>query len=373
MKQYLFLILLLSIAGCKKKETTDTDLIRSVKTLEITQASTLGTRMLSGVLKPADESDLSFQVGGTIETVDAKLGDFVKKDQILASLDPRDFELKLQSAKAALNSAKAELSRAEEELKRQETLKKGNYTSKAKFEKAQSDHETAISQEKIEIALVEEATRDLERTKLLAPFNGQISLRNIEPHQETQAGRIAFKLQSSEGLKAEVLVPESLIRELSPKQEVIIEFPTLKDYKTTGKIREIGAQSDTGNAFPVTIDLIDPSSDLRAGMSTQIIFNKPTSQETPIYLIPLSAINTRDKDVKIDKPDKNVNVFLFNPDTSTVHKKNVTVGDIQENQIEVTKGLENGDILVTAGVPFLEEGQPVRQWKPKYRSPESDK
>ncbi len=260
------------LGGCKDKED-EQDLVRSVKTIVVSSTSAVGIRQLSGVLKPTDESNLSFQVGGTVDSVDVKLGDSVKKDQVLAAMDPRDFELKLQSAQAALSGAKATLETASEEFKRQKTLQEKDFASKSAYEKARSQYEAAASKEKMEITRVEEATRDLDRTKLKAPFDGKISLRSIEPHQETQVGRTVFKLQSAEGLKVEVLVPESLIREIAPKQALTVEFPTLKNLQVPGVVREIGAQSDAGNAFPVTIDLTQTTADLRAGMSAQILFD----------------------------------------------------------------------------------------------------
>ena len=371
----LSVLLCVLLSGCKDKNNQKEELLRSVKTMTLTSTSATGSRQLAGVLKPSDESDLSFQVSGTVDSVEVKLGDSVKKGQLLAAMDPRDFELKLQSAEAALNSAKAELSAAAEELKRQIILKEGKFSSQSNFEKAQSQNESAISKEKISISRVEEATRDLNRTKLLAPFDGKISLRAIEPYQETQTGRVVLKIQSAEGLKVEIPVPESLIREVSPKQVVKIDFPTLKGIQVSGVVREIGAQSDVGNAFPVTVDLDQTTADLRAGMSALVTFDRPSATSEPIYLIPLTAIDTRpqDTDQKLDKPDKILSVFLFDKETSQVKKNKVTVRDIQGNLIEVTKGLKEGDVLVTAGVPYLEDTQKVTQWKPKYRSPETDR
>ena len=288
--------LCVSLSACKNNKDKGEELVRSVKTITLSSTLASGTRQLSGVLKPSDESDLSFQVGGTVDSVEVKLGDSVKKGQLLAVMDPRDFELKLQSAQAALSSAKADKATAAEEEKRQKTLQEKNYASKSTYEKAKSQYESAISKEKIQISRVEEATRDLDRTKLEAPFDGKISLRSIEPHQETQSGRVVFKIQRAEGQKVEVLIPESLIREVTPKQSVKVEFPTLKEAHVMGVVREIGAQSDTGNAFPVTIDLDRSAADLRAGMSALVTFEKPSATSESVYLIPLTAIDTRLKE-----------------------------------------------------------------------------
>lgn len=67
------------LSGCKQKEEQNKDVVRSVKTITVTSASTTSSRQLSGILKASDESDLSFQVSGTVDSVPARLGDTVKK------------------------------------------------------------------------------------------------------------------------------------------------------------------------------------------------------------------------------------------------------------------------------------------------------
>lgn len=367
----LFLVLLMS-GGCGKKSNQENQIVRSVKTIVVTPSTSIGNRQLSGVLKPAEESDLSFQVGGTVEKVEVKLGDAVKKGQVLASIDPRDYELKLKSAKAELESDKVNVKTAKEHLNRQEHLITKGVVSQAGLDKARSAYEASVSKEEISTSRVEEATRNLDRTKLMAPFDGIISLRSIEPHQETQTGRVLFKLQSKEGLKAEVLVPEILVREIKPQQEVSIKFPTLKDLEIPGVVREVSAQGSAGNAFPVTIDLQKTPESLRAGMSINALFKGDAKDSVATFLIPLSSLDLSHK-AQNDVKNKKSSVYLFDKSESIVKRHEITIGDIQGNLIQVIEGIKEGDILVTAGVPFLEEGQKVTLWRQKYRSPETDR
>ncbi len=311
-------------------------------------------------------------MGGTVEKVEVKLGDTVQKGQVLAALDPRDYELKLKSAKAELESDKVNLKTAQEHLKRQEYLLTQGVVSQALLDKARSAYEAAVSKEEISTSRLEEATRNLERTKLLAPFDGIISLRTIEPHQETQPGRVLFKLQSREGLKAEVLVPEILVREIKPKQEALIRFPTLKDLEIPGIVREVSAQGNVGNAFPVTIDLQKTPDTLRAGMSINALFKGANKSDYPFFLIPLTALDLSHKSQN-DVKNKKAFIYLFDQAESIVKRREITIGDIQGNLIQVVDGLKEGDVLVTAGVPFLIEGQKVTLWQQKYRSPDTDR
>lgn len=369
----LVILLMIGVGGCERKQPVE-QIVRSVKTTIVTTATSLGNRQLSGVLRPAEESDLSFQVSGTVDKVEVKLGDVVQKGQLLAVLDPRDYELRQKSVSAEYESNKVDTKTTQEHLKRQETLLAQGYASQAVVDKARSAYELALSKEEISKSQLEEATRNLGRTKLVAPFEGIISLRAIEPHQETQTGRVIFKLQSKEGLKAEVLVPEALIRDIKPKQDVLIKFPTLKNEEIPGVVREVSAQSNSGNAFPVTIDLAKTPETLRAGMSVYAVFKGDTQAASSFFLIPLTAIDLRDgKQLETQSKIKKAAVFLYDKDQAIVKRQQVSIRDIQGNLIEVIEGLKEGDVLVTAGVPFLEEGQKVTLWQQKYRSPETDR
>ncbi len=87
----------------------------------------------------------------------------------------------------------------------------------------------------------------------------------------------------------------------------------------------------------------------------------------------MTAIDTRPGANTSRTGTKTTSVFIFDQENAKVVSKEVKIREIQGNLIEVIEGIKEGDVLVVAGVPFLEDGQKVTQWKQKYRSPETDK
>ncbi len=164
-------------------------------------------------------------------------------------------------------------------------------------------------------------------------------------------------------------MPETLIRDVNYGDVVSVRFPTLKKIIAGGTISEIGAKAESGNAFPVRIQLAKTPADIRSGMTAQVTFNFGQASGTSVYLIPVSALDLRVPEKVLDNPKEQAKVFIFNQKKQIVEKRMVSIRDIRGNKLEVIEGLNTGDVLIVAGVPFLSEGQKVKLWEPTYNIP----
>lgn len=365
---FLFVTPMLLLTACMGGGAVE-EPVRAVKTLTVSEASDANSRQIAGVVKAANESELSFQVGGRIAKVEVKAGDSVVKDQVLSALEQKNYTLALEEAQANLAKAKADLIEKKNMLQRQKNLKKKDFVSQAAVDQAQAAYQAAESSYDVAQTRLKTARNDLDETVLRAPFSGRIAKRLIDPFVEIAAGKTAFELQGEGGYEVEVLVPETLIRDINYGDPVQVRFPTLKKAVVSGKISQIGAQAETGNAFIVTVELARTFYDIFAGMTAQVTFNLGEAGDAPVYLIPVSALDVRipvegEKSVK-----QQATVYVFNPDLQVVEKRKVSIRDIFGNKLEVEEGLKSGDMVIVAGVPFLTDGQKVKQWKPAYNVP----
>ena len=360
---------LLLIACDQGVETPEEQPVRAVKTLVISEASKANSRQISGVVKTGDESELSFRIGGRVTSVKVKRGSSVTTGQVLATLETREYKLALKEAEANLASDRADFEEKKEAFRRQKALKKKDFVSQAAVDKAQAAFQNAINNASVASIRLKTARNDLEYTTLLAPFSGKIAKRLIDPFVQMSAGKTAFQLQSEGGHKIEVLMPETLVRDVDYGDVVSVSFPTLKGTIVGGTITEIGARAEAGNAFPLKIDLAKSLPDIRAGMTALVTFNFGQASGTPVYLIPVSALDLRIPEEAFDNSKRQARVFILNPDEQIVEKRMVSIRDVRGNQFEVVNGLSTGDILIVAGVPFLTEGQKVKQWEPTYNIP----
>ncbi len=368
MKKLLLLLFpILFLTACKKDSVILEEPIKAVKTITISEDSKSNSRQISGTVKSADESDLSFRVGGRIASIKVKAGDKVKKGETLAILEQKEYKFAVQTTQAKLASARSDLLEKSDALKRQKNLKKKDFVSQASVDQARAAYGAAKSGVDVARTALQNAQNDLSNTTLKAPFDGAIGTRNAEPFTEISAGKTVFELQSEGSLKVEVLMPETLIRDVSHGDAVNVSFPTLKNQIIGGIISEIGAKAENGNAFPVKVELAKTIADIRSGMTAQVTFNFGKADKDSVYLIPVTALDIRVPSVDEKMVKNKAPVFIVNK--GIAEKRIVTIRDIRGNEFEVVDGLKTGDVLIVAGVPFLNEGQKVKIWQPTYNTP----
>jgi len=353
---WMFLVVCL-VFGCGEKEKPP-EIIRTVKWMKVSETGATEVRRISGVVKAVDETALSFAVGGTVEQVKVKLGDQVKKNDILAVLDTQPFELEVRNAEAGLKRAEARVIERRANYERTSALYESNNASKAELDEARAGFDSAKSQVKAAKANLGLARRDLVKTFLRAPYHGVISVKEIEPHMEIPAGKPVFGMDGAEsGFEVSVAVPENLVIRLSEGQETTVFFPTLNNRHMSGVVTEVGARSQTANAYPVTVRLEEQYPELRSGMSVEVAFEYEATSLTGEsiekgFKVPITAI--------LSGLDDQHFVFVFDADTSTVEKRAIEGVTVRGNDIILKSGIKDGDIVVTAGVPFLNDQQKVQ-------------
>jgi RND family efflux transporter MFP subunit len=355
------LVLILATFGCRKKEEAP-EVIRSIKWTKVAETSTKQVRMISGTTKPVDQTALSFAVAGTVEEVEVKLGEEVEKGQVLAELDRQPFVLAVRDAEARLARAEARVVERRANYERYVALYESNNASKAELDEARASFDSAKSQIKAAEAQLGLARRDLRKTKLRAPFKGTISVKEIEPFVEVPVGRAVFGLDGEEsGYEVSAAVPDSVLINLSVGDEADVVFPTLNNRRVRGVITELGSRSRTASTYPVTVQLQEQFDDFRSGMSVEVAFEFMPESETgePIMTglaVPLAAILVEEEKVGY--------VFIYEEKTSTVKKTAVKHLALRENDVLVEpNALQAGDIIATAGVQFLVDGQKVNLMK----------
>jgi len=355
------LAVMLTIFGCGKEEKPD-EVIRSIRWTKVAETTAKQVRMISGTTKPVDQTALSFAVGGTVEKVEVRLGDQVKKGQLLAELDQQPFVLGVRDAEAELSKGQANMVERRANYERYVALYESNNASKAELDEARASFDSAKSQVQAAKAQLGLARRDLRKTQLKAPFNGTISVKEVEPYVEVPAGKAILGLDGVEsGFEVSAAVPDSVVIRLSLGDEADVVFPTLNNRRVPGVITEVGGRSRTASTYPVTVQLQEQFDDFRSGMSVEVAFEFIPESETgePIMTglaVPLAAF--------VVGEEKTYFVFIYDEKSSTVKKTQVKTVALRENDVIVAPGaLKAGDIIATAGVPFLTDGQKVNLMK----------
>ena len=358
------------LPGCSDAPPPLEEITPRVKTFVVGERATGQSRRISGRVVAADTSPLSFGVAGTVEEVLVSQGDVVARGQILARLDPKPLSLAVERARAELNAARANATEAKQSHERLAALFEKQAVAKVDMEAATAKRAGARADLSAAQSDLESKERDLALTELSAPFSGTIAGRTVEPFQEVSVGQDAFVLQSAGVLEVEVQVPETLIRDVDYGQVVQITFSSAADTTINGVVSEIGSQAQAGNAFPVRVQLSRTDADLRPGMTASVTFNFDRYlEDRTAYLIPLSAIAIevgllQQAGRQDESEPGTAPVFVVDEDNQ-LQVRDLVVGDLRGNDLEVYEGLQEGDRVVSAGVAFLREGMTVELWSPE--------
>jgi len=346
----------LGLAGCGEEEPLLELPPRAIQWTRASDSPIDARRVISGIVTAVSDTRLAFEVQGVVATVDVNFGEIVTSGQVLATLDPEPLKLTVRDAEAQLAASRAEFQDATVTYERAEALFKENVASAAERDRAKARFDSTRSRVDAAQARLGLAQRDLRRSALRAPFDGSISVRNIDPAQKVASGEIAFEMDSGEsGLRVEVQVPETVIARVKQGQEVDVSFPSVSTDLFPAVVSEVGTRASGGNAFTVKADLIQPVKTARPGMTAEVHFVHSKSSSLLDYdgvVIPMASVR--------HDMDGRMSVFVFDRESSTLKQTTIVTGGVLDNEVAVKGGLHADDIIATAGVSFLTDGQTVR-------------
>ena len=222
-------------------------------------------RWFPGKAKATQEVELSFRVAGPLVDFPVDVGDRVKKGAVAAKIDPRDFQVHLRNAKGRLEEAKAILVRAEGDYDRVVRIKKkdSGAISQAMIDKNKQLVESTLAEIRSLKASVDAASDKLSYTFLKAPFNGIVSAKYVENHEDVTAKQPILRLIDHSKIEMIVNIPENLISHADflkkQKNVLVVNFDPFPDREIKAAIKEIGKEaSKTTRTYPVTLIMDQP-------------------------------------------------------------------------------------------------------------------
>jgi multidrug efflux system membrane fusion protein len=349
--------LVLPLAGCNEEEQEVKERIRAIKAFEVSERPGGSARNFSGIVKAVDSSELSFEVAGNVAALTAQAGDTVEKGETLATLDRARFQLAVDAARASVARAQAVNVEMQQEVQRQKTLFDKDIASEAALQKAQSETETAKNALNYAQSQLDLARRDLEKTALLAPFDGTIAKRHVEPFKEVARGQSIYSIYDPRVMEVRISVPESSVKALRIGLPAVIQFPGVTPEPFDGVVSEIGTSAETGNTYPVKIQIAGEEGSTFPGMTAAVTLTLEYHDVSGAFLIPAASLIG-------GEVEGEGFVFRLNESSSTVERVPISGGiGVRGDMAVITEGLSDGDIIAAAGVSFLRDGQTVKIWE----------
>lgn len=343
------IVVTLGLAGCSQEKAEVKDIIRRVKVVEIGQAQTSRELDYSGSVRARTEMNLGFRISGKITERLVDIGQHVTSGDVLARVDPTDYELSVKSAKASLDAAERQVETVDLSRKRAEQLFAKNFTSKSQLEQATLSYNQAVATRDAARSTLAQAQNQVRYTDLKAGQNGIVTAVSADVGQVVGAGTPVVTVAVDGEKEVLIAVPEMDIAEFKPGKDVKAGFWSDDALSLDGKVREVAGSADPqSRTFAVRVSLPDDPRVL-LGMTANIEASVASRQQ--VVSIPLSALAEKDGQ-KI--------VWTVDRGSDTVHPRQIKVAEFTADGVSVADGLKPGDVVVAAGTQFMTENLQVK-------------
>lgn len=347
---FVFALASLTLSGCsKQEEPVVVDTARPVKSVVVGGPEATGERRFPGRVDSTSKAELAFRIPGTVQAILVREGDVVEEGQVLAELDPTDYEIALKDRQATYDRASNDFERAKE-------LVEDGFISRTDYDKKEGEFKNAE-------AALNAAEQDVKYTKLTAPFDGTVAQRYVEQAEEVAAKQNVLAIQDENQLEIKVDVPESIVSRLNRtgsakaggRVPVYATFDAAPDERIDLVFKEVSTRADAATqTFAVTFLMVAPKGvTILPGMTANVVAELGSVRSTNAkYYLPVSSVTA----------DAGLQPFVWVVDEQamTVSKQPVEVGGMSGWNIEIDSGIEPGSRIVTAGVGYLAEGMQVR-------------
>ena len=349
----------LELMRSQDTEVPQKEVIRPVKTVTLRSNGKGGLWQYYGTLQGGKRVDLSFRVSGPVSSIKVDKGASVRKGQLLATLDPRDYQTQLKQARSNQAQAQAQFENAEANFKRYENLYKQKVIPKSTYDtyKTQmSVAQSALNVAKASTTAVRDSLRD---TELRAPFDGVIIDRMVESFQDVTAKQTIFILQDISMLEIVFNVPENDViwaskATSSAPDSIRAKFDAIPGKSFPLTFKEFVLQADRStNTFPVTAVMPQQNDVALLPGMTAIVEVEVSDSESgeKVFTVPQTALVTNG--------DK---TYVWRCENNIVKRVSVKQNTPQNNGFVEISGeeLKDGNVIVVAGAHLLHEGQKVR-------------
>ena len=361
---FLTSLLALLLFSCAKKEEEKVEAIagRPIKLMTVGSNLTGQIRSLPGTVRATDRVDLAFQVSGPLIELPVREGQRVKRGDLLARIDPRDYETSLRDAKGAMARAKASVDYAVADYQRFRNVKAIDAGAVSDSQVHLKFTAQAVAQAGLQSAEagLAAAQYQLDYTRLRAPFTGHIARRLVDNYQEVAVKQPILSLQNMTDIEVLVDVPESMMAPIrATKPRMYADFAADPSRHFELKVKETALLADSlTQTFRVVLVMPAPTGiRILPGMTAtvSIQFASVPEDEGGI-IVPAVAVWADDAGHSM--------VWVVDTKTMVVHRRPVTTGDLTgTNNIKITAGLNPEEVISISGVSKLQEGQVVREFQ----------
>ena len=316
-----------------------------------------------GTVRGSLEIDLRFEVSGVIITINFREGDKVKKGDVIALLDPKDSQLRLEYAHGRLKSVEAAASGIKKRLEIQQGLYEAGAIIKAKLEEAQLEYENMKWQVKSAKTEVKLAQSHINKTSILAPMDGVIGSIDVEVGEFiTQNIRIA-SLMGIEDVFVEVGIIERDIDKIELGQKVMVNVDSYPEIDFQGRVNSIfPVVEGRSRTLTTKVKVANPEGLLLSGMFARVKIFIAEFEEA-IIIPSRSLVMVGPKVIMV--PVVTSQIYPYEDvekglQPGVVELRKVEVGYLTTDYAQIASGLDEGELIIIEAQREIENGARVK-------------
>ncbi len=331
-------IIMIAVAGllfaCSGNEQKSVPFTKNVKLATAEKVEETSMLSFPGVVQGVHDISVGFKTAGQIESIGVKQGDYVKKGQLLAQLDPSDYKL-------ALDAYEIQYHQLNDEVSRMEQMYKAKTISANDYEKAKA------GLEQLEIQ-VQAYKNKVEYTRLYAPVSGYIQSVNNDPSEMIDAGSPLFSLIDNSKYEVVADIPANQYVDKELFTNFYMSSQYLGGEKLPLSLISISPKADGSQLYQMRFAIDSSADKITAGMNVELHIEKENTAYTGKYTITPHAVFT-----------KNEKTYVWIYDNGKINSKEVRVEGIDKNGDFYISGVNDKVRIVSAGVHILHEGETV--------------
>jgi RND family efflux transporter MFP subunit len=308
---------------------------------QVAYSDPFSERWFPGRAKATREANIAFEVPGRLIERPVEVGDVVEKGQLLAKLDPRDYENSLKQARSARDRAKVFRDRVTRAAK-------SGAVSRQELTDAVAAYQAAAAE-------VEIRAKALQDSELYAPFDSTVAFILVENFENVQAKQVTMRVLDTSKIEMVIDIPETLVPNVPHVKEIRVRFAALPGREFLAKIIEVSNEAnDTTRTYPVNLLIEQPGdAEILPGMAGEASgwVARPGEKKAQSLEVRISSLAT--------DGDQQSYVWVVDTEAQTVSRRDVEVGETTPQGIMV-RGLERGEWVSVAAAGALRDGQKVR-------------
>jgi membrane fusion protein, multidrug efflux system len=342
------------LVGCSRSEAP-AEPVRAVKVITVGASGLQARHEFSGEVRARVESRLGFRVAGKIIQRQVEVGQQVKAGAVLAQLDPQDYRLAADAARAQMAAASTNRDLAAADFKRYQALREQNFISGAELERRETSLKAAQAQLDQAQAQLAAQGNQARYTSLVADVSGVITAVEAEPGQVVTAGAPVVRIAVDGPRDVVFAVPEDKLATVRPATPVNVR-PWASETLLEGRVREVAASADPATrTYAVKVSLEGPNQP-PLGATATVVPQVAGQAAAQVIKIPTSALR---------QEGQGSAVWVLEQASMTVKSQPVQVATADGNDAVIAAGLQPGMVIVSAGVHVLAPGQKVTVWQEK--------